>query len=125
MICKNKILIIFACTLLTSQQAFAHGEQMLAPMSADLLLIILAIALLFKYRATWMFRLVTFVGAFAVIFFSWFLIDLVLPDGKFGSFLIEHTALLSFVNWSVKVILYAPIYWIAHIRFLKNVDGAA
>jgi hypothetical protein len=120
MISKNRVLVIFVFTLLASQPAFAHGEQMWYPMSADLVLIFLAIALLFKYRATWTFRIVTFVGAFAVIIFTWFLIGLVLPDDKFGSFLIEHTALLSFVNWSIKVALYAPIYWIAHKRFLTK-----
>jgi hypothetical protein len=89
-------------------------------MSADILLLLLAFALLLKWHATWMFRFVTFAGAFIVIFVSWFLINLVIPDDDFSDVLLKHTALLTFTNWFVTAVLYAPICWIAHKRFLTK-----
>jgi len=107
------LLILMLCNV---KLAYAHGEQMLFPFTANIVAFLIIIRLLFKRTAGWKYRTGIFVGGLLSIWFTWLAVDLIWIDYYFK--LLDNVPLMTFAFYAVQFLLFGMVYYFSE-RFLK------
>ena len=112
MLTANRINSIIIFLVLASSIAFAHGEQMLYPMSGDAILLIAIIFLQFRYRVTWKYRLTVFLGGILTIPVSWLVVSVFFP--RYYYTLLDNAILMTLLYYCILAAIFLPILRMAN-----------
>ena len=77
---RRNLLNLLVLVVVITSPAYAHGQQVLGPFSADLIVVVASLYLVLKQNTGWKYRVAITLGAAFSLFMSKVLVDLIWPD---------------------------------------------